>query len=108
MDQITPRCHAELPKGVDEASSPQARFHYLQKLPLEIRILIWKEALGPLPESRLIRVSLNLSRENPYIAPNADQLFDNDAPKYSSVSLVLSICKESRTVAKRYYDFCFQ
>lgn len=108
MDHITPRCHAELPKEVDDASSPQATFHYLQKLPLEIRIMIWREALGPLPKSRLIRVSLNLSRENPYIAPNANQLFDNDAPKYSSVPLVLSICKESRTIAKRYYDFCFQ
>jgi len=108
MDQITPRRHAELPKGVDDASSPQATFHYLQKLPLEIRIMIWEEALGPLPEPRLIRVSLNLSREKPYIAPNANQLFDNDAPKHSSVPLILSICKESRTVAKRYYDFCFQ
>jgi hypothetical protein len=108
MAHITPRHHAEMPKGIDDASSPQATFHYLQKLPLEIRIMIWREALGPLPESRLIRVSLNLSRENPYIAPNANQLFDNDAPKYSSVPLVLSICKESRTVAKRYYDFCFQ
>ena len=107
MGQTTRRRHAELPKGVDDASSPQATFHYLQKLPLELRIMVWKEALGPLPESRLIRVSLNLSRDNPYIAPNANQLFDKDAPKHSSVSLILSICKESRTVAKRYYDFCF-
>jgi hypothetical protein len=70
--------------------------------------MIWTEVLNPLPKPRLIRVSLTLSREKPYITPNANQLFDNDAPKHSSVPLVLSICKESRTVAKRYYDFCFQ
>ncbi len=70
--------------------------------------MIWKEALGPLPEPRLIRVSLTLGREKPFIAPKANQLFDNDAAKHPSVPLILSICKESRTVAKRYYDFCFQ
>jgi hypothetical protein len=70
--------------------------------------MIWKEALGPLPEPRLIRVSLTLSCEKPFIAPEANQLFDNGAPKHSSVPLILSICKESRTISKRYYDFCFQ
>lgn len=88
--------------------SLQTKFHYFQTLPLEIRMMIWREALGPLPEPRLIRVSLTLSREKPFIAPNANQLFDNDAPKHSSVPLILSVCKESRAVAKRYFDFCFQ
>ncbi|PMD27936.1 hypothetical protein NA56DRAFT_696957 [Hyaloscypha hepaticicola] len=87
MDRVPLRCHTGLTKGVDHVPSLQTTFHYFQTLPLEIRMMIWREALE---------------------APNANQLFDNDAPKHSSVPLILSVCKESHAIAKRYYDFCFQ
>jgi hypothetical protein len=51
---------------------------------------------------------MTLDRKNPNIPPQANKFFDKDSPKYSNAPLILAICKESRSVAGKYYDFCFQ
>jgi hypothetical protein len=90
------------------SSPPLATFHPFTKLPLEIRIMIWTIALGPLPDPRLIQVSMTSGRKNPGIPPEANKFFDKDAPKHSMAPLILAISKESRSFAGQYYDFCFQ
>jgi hypothetical protein len=70
--------------------------------------MIWTEALGPLLDPRLIQVSMTPGRKNPGIPPQANRFFDKDAPKHSMAPLILAISKESRSVAGKYYDFCFQ
>jgi len=51
---------------------------------------------------------MTLTRENPDIAPTANQFFDKEAPEDSIVSLMFDTCNESRNFDAKHYDFCFQ
>jgi hypothetical protein len=51
---------------------------------------------------------MTLTRENPDIAPTANQFFDKDAPEDPIIPLMFDTFNESRNVDSKYYYFCFQ
>jgi hypothetical protein len=99
LTSITIPCNMPLSSKVPALIAPAPGFPRFSKLPVELRLMIWKEAL---PRPRLVEVNFRFKNDE---FPFGSELAS--CATRTSPPAILGVCHESRTEALKHYSMCF-